>query len=470
VATTHWPGLGAERRVVAALVCAVLVAAHGCSHDGDSSPESAPSSTNALAPGAVRRVSVATDGIQGEGASGFSSAISGDGAIVAFSSEASNLVVGDGNGVGDVLVRDLKAGTTERVSVSSDGVEGNGLSFSPAISADGAVVVFYSDASNLVGNDLNGRGDVFAHDRRSGETEQVSVSSEGVGGNALSAATASAGVSADGRFVAFQSFAHNLVARDSNGTDDVFLRDRERATTALVSVGLDGPANGASFGPALSADGRWVTFASAASNLVEGDSNGAIDQFVYDVRERRTELVSMARDGGPSDGAVEPFSGSSISVNGRVVTFVSSATNLDEGDTNGLPDVYRHDRVTSTTVRISIANDGSQANGESGFPSLSADGDVVVFESVASNLVEDDRNALNDVFLHNPADGSTQRVGIMFDPVLDGRSEEGGNRADTFFQPSLSADGSHLVFYSEASSLVPHDDNGMADAFVVTLP
>src|SRR5436190_1935582 len=176
--------------------------------------------------------------------------------------------------------RSAGAQTTERVSVVSGGTEGNNASLGSALSADGRFVAFDSSATDLVAADTNGVSDVFVHDRQTGTTERVSVASDGAEGNAASVGAA---LSADGRFVAFHSAATNLVADDTNGTTDVFVHDRQTGMTERVSVASDGTqGNNASSYPALSADGRFVAFDGAASDLVAGDSNGATDVFVHD--------------------------------------------------------------------------------------------------------------------------------------------------------------------------------------------
>src|SRR5437867_3098602 len=192
------------------------------------------------------RVSVASDGTEGNAAS---------------------------LGAAAVVVHARQTGTTERVSVASDGTEGNAASAGATLSADGRFVAFHSAATNLVAGDTNGTNDVFVHDRQTGITERVSVASDGTQGNKASSDPA---LSADGRFVAFHSTASNLVAGDTNGATDVFVDDRQTGTTARVSaaaVGTEG--NAASAGAALSADGRLVAFHSSATNLVAGDANRA---------------------------------------------------------------------------------------------------------------------------------------------------------------------------------------------------
>src|SRR5947207_7980736 len=248
----------------------------------------------------TERVSVVSGGTEGNNAS-LGSALSADGRFVAFDSSATDLVAADTNGVSDVFVHDRQTGTTERVSVASDGAQGNGSSglvtfaFPPALSADGRFVAFVSFATNLVASDTNGATDVFVHDRQTGTTERVSVASDGTEGNA---ASAGATLSADGRFVAFHSAATDLVAGDTNGTTDVFVHDRQTGITERVSVASDGTeGNKASSYPALSADGRFVAFDSDATNLVAGDTNGTTDVFVHDRQTGTTERVSVPSGG-----------------------------------------------------------------------------------------------------------------------------------------------------------------------------
>jgi Tol biopolymer transport system component len=330
--------------------------------------------------GQTTRVSVASDGSQGNVES-YDPFISADGRYVAFHSDATNLVGGDTNGDRDVFVHDRQTAQTTRVSVASDGSQGNSHSRYPSISADGRYVAFHSDATNLVGGDTNGHGDVFVHDRQTGQTTRVSVASDGSQGNSYSR---NSSISADGRYVAFHSFARNLVGGDTNGRGDVFVHDRQTAQTTRVSVASDGSqGNDYSFWASISADGRYVAFQSLASNLVGGDTNGRYDVFVHDRQTGQTTRVSVASDGSEGyNSSDHPF----ISADGRYVAFHSDAGNLVGGDTNGDRDVFVHDRQTAQTTRVSVASDGSQGNDWSWEPSISADGRYVAFHSFASNL------------------------------------------------------------------------------------
>ena len=412
------------------------------------------------------RVSVASDGTEANDVS-MGSALSADGRFVAFDSAATDLVAGDTNRVSDVFVHDRQTGTTERVSVASDGAQGNGSSgllsfaFPPALSADGRFVAFVSFATNLVAGDTNGATDVFVHDRQTGTTERVSVASDGTQGNAASAGAA---LSADGRFVAFHSTATNLVAGDTNGKTDVFVHDRQTGITERVSVASDGTqGNNASSYPALSADGRFVAFDSDATDLVAGDTNGTTDVFVHDRQTGTTERVSVASGGGTQGNGNSGgfFAFPALSADGRFVAFQSDATNLVAGDTNGATDVFVHDRQTGTTERVSVSSGGTEGNGFSAAPALSADGRFVAFHNTATNLVAGDTNGKTDVFVHDRQTGTTERVSVASDGTQGNGPCSGA---------ALSADGGLVAFHGTATNLVAGDTNGTYDVFVHDRP
>jgi Tol biopolymer transport system component len=344
----------------------------------------------------LERASVSTGGAQANGSS-LTPALSSDGRYVVFGSNATNLISGDTNGATDIFVRDRSNGTTERVSLANDGSQSNGDSIDCAISADGRFVAFVSDATNLVPGDTNGASDIFVRDRLNATTERVNLGPGGV--QALNGVSDLPSISADGRYVAFISFAANLVPGDTNASFDVFVHDRQSATTELVSVGLGGaPANNASDSASISSDGRYVAFQSSASNLVSGDTNNHYDIFVRDRQAATTERVSVATDGTQSN---QDSSRPSISGGGRHVGFQSTATNLVAGDTNGVSDIFVHDRLTGTTERASLSTIGQPANGFCDNPSLSSDGRFVAFHSAASDLVFGDTNGADDIFLRD---------------------------------------------------------------------
>jgi len=401
----------------------------------------------------TERVSVSAAGLQANNPC-HNPSLSADGRFAAFASAANNLAAGDTNNLFDVFVRDRQSGTTLRVSVSTAGVEGNGSSSYPSLSADSRCVAFGSLATNLVAGDTNGQEDVFVRDRQLGTTERASLATGATQGDGKSTEPS---LSADGRFVAFSSAASNLVAGDTNAVADIFVRDRQLGTTERVSLDSSGAqANSASHQPAISADGRFVAFSSDASNLVAGDTNGAVDVFVHDRQSGLTERVSVDPLGveGDSDSSTP-----SISADGRFVAFGSDASNLVASDTNGMMDVFVHDRQSGMTERISVDTWGMQANagsGDSGL-SLSAGGDFVAFASVASNLVTGDTNQVQDIFVHDRVNGTTERV----DLATSGAQGNGFSEA-----ASISADGRCVEFYSAATNLVAGDTNGFDDVFV----
>ncbi|MBI4728411.1 MAG: PD40 domain-containing protein [Acidobacteria bacterium] len=339
------------------------------------------------------RVSVSSSGAEADDA-GYGASVSADGRYVAFASAASNLVPGDANGRADSFVRDLAGGTTERVSVSSSGAEGDWGSGWPSISADGHYVAFESIASNLVPGDTNGQWDIFVRDRAAGTTERASISSSGEEGNWHSFRPS---VSTDGRYVAFMSWAYNLVPGDTNGRWDIFVRDRAGGTTERVSVSSSGAqGNGNSSELSISANGRYVAFGSGASTLVPGDTNGGADIFVRDRAAGTTERVSVSSSGAEGDwGSGWP----SVSADGRYVAFGSGASTLVPGDTNGYDDVFVRDRAANTTERVSVSSSGAEGDADSSEASISADGRFIAFSSYASNLAPGDTNSASDIFL-----------------------------------------------------------------------
>lgn len=379
-------------------------------------------------------ISAAPDG---RAVDGDSPDLSGDGRYVAFRSGSPDLIPGDGDNAfsSDVFVRDRQTGLVERVSMNVDGSAGADA-FTPTISADGRYVAYVSFASTLVTGDTNDTGDVFVFDRVTHTTKRVSVASDGTEGNDYSGASdfaESPALSADGRFVAFESKASNLVAGDTNRGHDIFVHDQATGTTERVSVAHDGAqSNGWSHDPSISADGRFVTYMSFASNLVPGDTNTG-DVFLYDRLAGTTERISETRSGeGGSDNSGE----AEISANGRFVVYSSYASNLVRGDTNGVADIFVFDRATGVTERVSLRSDGTQLARGSFDPEISADGRYVTFENEASDYagpVNPDRQ----VFVY---DRCTDKLA----PITRG----------FFPNPSLSDDGQSLAYVDESSVFV----------------
>lgn len=398
-------------------------------------------------------VSQSTTGTRGNEDS-FPPAISADGSAIAFASRASNLVAGDVNGVGDVFVAYLSTKRSTLVSKSDAGIWGNDASDHPAISADGRYVAFESRASNLVDGDTNGVQDIFVHDLQTNSTMPVSMSSAGDWGNGDSS---NPSISSDGRFIAFWSVAANLVVGDTNNASDVFVYDRQLNTTTVVSMNGAGDwGNGGSVNPSISSDGRCVAFASSASNLVDGDANGVQDIFLYDLQTNSTTLVSTSSAGKWGNGDSDS---PSISSNGSVVAFRSYASNLVVGDTNNETDVFVRDLASQRTTLVSRSNTGALGNKPSFANSISADGRSVAFESSASNLVRGDTNAQQDVFVHDRTKKTT---------TLVSKSSWGVQADKGCGFPGISSDGRFVVFTSNASTLVRRfGDTGFEDVFVV---
>ncbi len=378
--------------------------------------------------GVTRRVSVDSAGVQANAWSSYDCVISADGRFVAFSSFATNLVPNDLDTGWDVFVhdgltgtttcasvdlaglpnggiapaisgdgrfvayrggrvRDLSTGVTLEAAVDSFGVPGNGQTTWPAISADGRFVAFPSDSTNLVVGDTNQASDIFVHDLSTGETTRVSVDSSGAQADLGSGQFSPPALSADGRFVAFESNARNLVPGDTNLATDVFVHDRLTGQTLRASVRSTGAqVVGFNYTPHLSGDGRFVAFASSASDLVPGDTNGGYDVFVHDLKTGETERVDVS-----STGAQATTSGTApaISLDGRCVSFASDASNLVVGDTNGARDIFVRDRVGCSATIASFCDGTPTTHGcvpvltGSGTPSASASSGFVLSVSAA---------------------------------------------------------------------------------------
>ncbi|MEP0766435.1 MAG: PD40 domain-containing protein [Fimbriimonadia bacterium] len=392
----------------------------------------------------TERVSVSSTGHQGGGAS-FSPSVSADGRLVTFLSLASDLVPDDTNGIRDVFVRDRDTGVTARVNVSSLGEEANDESGEPAISGDGRHAAFTSRASNLVPNDTNGTWDVFVHDRTTGVTERVSVSSAGAQGNGFSMGPS---LSHDGRYVCFMSLANDLVPDDTNGVKDIFVHDRLSGVTDRVSISSQGAqANGQTTIGVISPDGRYVAMISYASNLVPGDTNGYSDAFLHD------RLTGVTLRVGAGNGWTRDVD---VSLAGLVVAFESDASDLVPGDTNGRSDIFVWDAASGQIERVSVSDWGTELTGPSAVPSVSADGRIVAFWSNAADAVTGDTNGETDLFARDRLAGRTHRVSV---------SSAGDEGNGPSLGPSCSADGSVVAFQSTASNLVEGDTNGVSDVF-----
>ncbi len=346
-----------------------------------------------LESGAVELVSLGSLGETVENSASRPS-LSHDGRLVAFHSPSAQLVPGDTNGLSDVFVRDRALGTLRRVSVASDGSQGSGISSFAALSGDGRWVAFLSSAPNLVAGDGNPYTDVFLHELATGLTTRISTA---VGGGDPDGYSFWPTISADGAKIAFQSYASNLVAGDTNGLADIFLYERPSGSMQLVSTGLAGlPANGQSSHPALSGDGRFVAFTSVATNLIASDLNGFDDVYVRDLVSGAIERVSVTLFGAEADNwSAFPF----ISLDGRFVGFGSQSDTLVAGDSNSVRDLFVRDRLAQTTEQLSLDGNSVGVGDESSGMSISADGTRSVFQSDSADLVPNDLNLRADVFL-----------------------------------------------------------------------
>jgi Tol biopolymer transport system component len=286
-----------------------------------------------------------------------------------------------------VYVYDRIAGTTERIPAGSDG------GMSADISGDGRYVVFTSWSDDAAPGDTNRTSDVFIHDRQTRETKLVSVTPAGA---AAESGGGSPRISGNGRFVLFESGSADIVAGDTNGEDDVFVRDMLDGTTRRVSVATGGGQLGELSRPgSISNDGRSVTFSTDDPAAVPGDTNSDLDVFLHDTASGQTVLISRGYDGQP---AKYGFSYSpEISGDGTHVGFWSNAWNIVENDTNMTGDFFVWERATGLVTRASVTSSGAEANGADGGV-LSGDGTVAVYRASATNLVEGDTNGKADVF------------------------------------------------------------------------
>ncbi|HST82752.1 MAG TPA: hypothetical protein VLL08_13545 [Kineosporiaceae bacterium] len=410
-------------------LAAPVAAATGAASQKDS--VRAAGSTGRIAvhgPGGRRTVRL-SNGMDGAEADGNSTelAISGQGRRLAFTSAATNLVPDDTNGVADVFVVEAASGAIRRVSVTSAGGQVGGSVSEPAISANGRYVAFTSTSPDLVPDDTNAQSDVFVRDLRRGTTRRVSV---GAGNAQATGFSATPSLSADGRYVAFTSWAADLVPGDTNEVGDVFVRDLRRGTTIRVSVASDGTqADNVrySYEPQISASGRYVVFTSFATNLVPDDTNFGSDIFVHDARTGATVRASIGSDGSQSTGGIRGFINQhpSISADGRVVAFDSLGDGLLAEPPLHRADSYVHDLKTGLTQRVALGPGGVVGNSGGANPTVSANGRYVVFESYAENLVSGDTNSAYDVFVRDLREQVTTRVSVGAGGQADSFSSTG---------------------------------------------
>jgi Tol biopolymer transport system component len=350
---------------------------------------------------------------------------------------------------------------TVRANIGTHGKQADSATSGAVVSADGRFVAFSSRASTLVADDTNGTPDVFVRDLELSTTVRASVASDGTQSNGASLVPS---ISANGELLAFPSRATNLVPNDVNGFQDIFVRDRATGTTTLASVGPEGQANGRSLASYLTGDGSALVFSSDASNLVPDDRNGSMDVFLTQLPSLRAARIDVGQFG-ESTGRTEA---SAVSANGRVVCFRSFSPNLVGHDVNGRADVFLFDRRTATTTLGNVSSTGEQANGATFRGMLSGDGRYVGFRSRADNLVPGDTNDALDVFEHDRLTGATTRISVASDGAqADASGRDANDRYSMFMsRPFLSENGRFAVFTSRATNLVPDDTNGQSDVFV----
>ncbi|MFK7956805.1 MAG: TolB family protein [Lysobacterales bacterium] len=401
-------------------------------------------------------VSVAGDGSQGNSFSQEAS-ISDDGRYVAFQSSASNFALGDvaptasfGVADSDIFVVDTQTGAIELISADPMGLPVNGSS-DAEISADGRYVVFVSRASNLVANDTNEQSDVFFFDRETRIVQRVNL---GPGGAQADGQSDGVAISADGTTVAFESTAANLVAGDTNSRRDIFVWRRDSGLIQRVSAAANGDeADNSSDQPTLSGNGQFVAFESNATNLVAGDTNERRDIFLVNLGANTIERVNLRPDGGETDANSEH---PSISDDGRIIAFESRATNLTDDVLNGTNNIFVKDRVSGEVSLVSRSTSGISADAFCEWPSVSPDGQLVVFDCPANSLVSTDTGGVESVFLHDRTAGTTSLISTG---VQDPSGNQGSNR------PSMGRDA--VAFASRATNLVVDDTNDAEDIFVV---
>jgi Tol biopolymer transport system component len=346
-------------------------------------------------------------------------------------------------------------GRNATVSVDMNGEGANRASSAPSVSARSGYVAFVSAASDLVGGDTNMKADVFVRNMNTGETLRASVDTAGRDANGDSLDPAMSG---DGHFLAFTSYASDLVAGDDNGVPDVFVRDLWTGTTLRGSVDTQGDdANGPSGEPSITASGEFLAFSSNASDLVVGDRNGTADVFVRTLTTRTTLRASVDVNGGDPNGASRS---PSIAGMGHRVAFASDASDLVTGDGNDSTDVFVLDTKDLITTRASVDSAGRDANGDSRNPAISLSGNIVVFESVGSDLAPGDVNGVSDIFLRD-----LQATA----PILVSVDMDGGNTNGPSYDPSAS-DSPLMAFVSAGTDLTRQDENGFDDVFLTLAP
>jgi Tol biopolymer transport system component len=389
------------------------------------------------------RVDVAVDGGVSDSPGGAMDAITPDGRFVAFGSIATNLVFPavPGN-LSNIYVRDRQTGMTDLVSIDSDGNRSGNDSNNASISADGRFVAF-EDNFLSAGTAVC----VWVHDRQTRETEQLDGD-----GTLCTWASRDPDITPDGRYVAFSSNSPILVPNGNpsgfNFTH-VFVRDLQTDETRLVTENASGiPADQGGGQPAISADGRFVTFVSTSTNLGGNPPFRLVDVFVKDLETGSVDRITSNQFVGLGN-AANP----AISAEGLVVAFEANTNHLGEPNANGNLDIWAFDREIGAGRRVSVASDGTQGNDSSTFPAISPDGRFVAFQSRATNLDGvDDNGSFEDVYVHDLDTGETERVSV----ANDGAAANGQSTRAT-----ISANRAFVAFSSAATNIVSDGAPGL---------
>ncbi|MGE0487598.1 MAG: TolB family protein [Vulcanimicrobiota bacterium] len=410
----------------------------------------------------LERFTVDSNGNQADGAASLDlkNFVSSDGNLIVFGSDATNLVSNDSNGHRDIFLRNRATGQTTRVSLDSSDLEANGDSNQARLSRNQQFVIFTSDADNLVPGDTNGQSDVFVRDLQAGTTERVSLDQFGM---EINNDNRVGELSADGNLAFFLSQGLNVVSSPilTNFQLNLYARNRMTGQVELLSISASaGEPDGGSAETMSSGDGNLVAFSSFATNLVTGDLNGVTDIFLRDRVANTTTRINNSTLGEPDGSSNQPF----MTPDGNLLVFQSNATNLVAGDTNGATDIFLLDRTANTIERITQGLNGAETDGNSVVPTISDDGRFVAFSSFATNLVDlVDTNNLRDMFIYDRLTGQTARLNL--DP--QGNPPADGGAA---FFGMISGDGRFIVFHSESENLVADDTNGVIDGFVARNP
>ena len=383
---------------------------------------------------------------------------SASGRWVAFDSGATNLGLPNAGGDFQVYLVDRKTGDSVHVSKSADGqTAGNGDSYCPVLSANGRLLAYFSDSDNMVAEDADSENDLYLYDAKTGAHTVLLQDADGGPANGGAEIYGQA-MTPNGRYLAFKSTASNLAPGTEGGNFQVYLLDlRTGAVTLLSADDAGNPGNGSSESPSISANGRFVVFESLANNLVAGDGNGQRDVFVRDIRKGTTTRVSVPGAGGEANG---PSREAVVANDGKVVAFRSFASNLVSGDGNSRFDIFVRDGRAGTTTRISVDEDGAEADGHSYQVAMSANGKTLVYYSYATNLVKNVPAPEGGVYRHDRRKGTTLQLDL-------GPGGEVSEHDIYVYAGSLTSTGKWLVMGSGSTALAGTDTLGQLQAYLV---